>query len=262
MHGGLECSLHIHVPQCQKKWVDFQKDRDPDMVRQHTREGAPLSTHTRCDYHRRRSEIRSERWFKGGDSRLSFLACVFLVLTAYGVRSQNLWVVGAHQRQALPDAPMAMDQLVDSGVVPKTLEERIEFNNTYVLPKYFDIAACSPTSPSPKPRSACICLRFEGVWSPVSCSEHGGGSSACRAPFRRLWIQQRRFLPTGEPTPLKRRVEKRRRTAGCGLYYSMLEEYNTNVMMRCKVCARTFYEDAYRKHVKGCSQAKPFPKRG
>jgi len=38
----------------------------------------------------------------------------------------------AHQRQPLPDAPMAMDQLVDSGVYPKTIAERIEFNNTCV----------------------------------------------------------------------------------------------------------------------------------
>jgi hypothetical protein len=43
---------------------------------------------------------------------------------------------------------------------------------------------------------------------------------------------------------------------------SMLDEYNNNVMMQCKVCARTFYEEAYRKHVKGCSHERPYPKRG
>jgi len=42
----------------------------------------------------------------------------------------------------------------------------------------------------------------------------------------------------------------------------MLDEYNNNVMMQCKVCARTFYEEAYRKHVKGCSHERPYPKRG
>jgi hypothetical protein len=55
-------------------------------------------------------------------------AAPFSVPGAHG----GLPLFAAHQRQPLPDAPMAMDQLVSSGVYPKTIAERIEFNNTCV----------------------------------------------------------------------------------------------------------------------------------